>query len=289
MSEQLQTGKITYTDSGALYNKPGLELVVVESERCRAVLALQGAQLLEFQARDRAPMLWLSPRAYFQEGVPIRGGIPLCMPWFGPGRESGLPKHGVARTRPWQLQSARECENGSVELVCTYNHTGDEMFTPFRCTVTMTLADTIALALELENTAGASAEFSWAWHTYFAVDDVRATRVLGLEKTDYLDNTRGLERGRQEGAVTFPGEVDRVYEDAGPAQRIDSASPVTTRSENCRSVITWNPGPQLAASMDDIGEHFGQFVCVEHGNAFANSWRLASGELAHARLELENG
>lgn len=288
MSEQVQTAKVRTSDSGALYGKPGLELVVVESGLCRAVIALQGGQLLEFQARGRAPLLWLSPRAHFKAGTPVRGGIPLCMPWFGVSRTPGRPKHGLVRTRPWQLQCARECDDGRVELVFTHNHAGDEVFTPFQCALTMTLGTTLGLALNLENRAGEAAEFSWAWHTYFAVDDVGSVRVHGLEDTGYLDNTRELAPGVQQGPLRFPGEVDRAYQDAGPSQQIEAANPVRLHSENCHSVIAWNPGAKLAATMDDIGEHYAGFVCVEHGNAFKNSWQLAPGELAHARLELEN-
>ncbi|UHQ56521.1 D-hexose-6-phosphate mutarotase [Microbulbifer sp. YPW16] len=287
MSEQVQTGNVTYTDSGALYGKPGLELVVVETNLCRAVVALQGAQLLEFQAKGHEPLLWLSPAAVFEPGKAVRGGIPLCLPWFGVHPDPARPKHGLARTRSWELDAVRELPGGIRELVFTYCHPGDEDFTPFNCRVTLQLGKKLRLALDLENSADEPARFSWAWHTYFPVDNVHDIRVHGLEDTGYLDNTRGLQPARQEGAVRFPGEVDRVYEHAGDTQRIETRAPIQAHSGDCCSVITWNPGAELAATLADVGEHYAGFVCVEHGNAFADSWQLGPGERRTAWLELE--
>nr|WP_255775256.1 D-hexose-6-phosphate mutarotase [Microbulbifer sediminum] len=260
---------------------------MVETDRCRAVIAVQGAQLLEFQALGHEPLLWLSPAAVFEPGKAVRGGIPLCLPWFGVHPEPARPKHGLVRTRPWRLEASRERPDGTRELVFTYRHDGDADFTPFLCSVTMELGKKLRLVLELENTADEAARFSWAWHSYFPVDNVHDIRVLGLEETDYLDNTRGLQRARQEGAVGFPGEVDRVYEHAGDTQRIEARAPIQAHSGECRSVIAWNPGAGLAATLADVGEHYAQFVCVEHGNAFANSWQLGIGERRTAWLELE--
>jgi len=288
VSEHIQTGLISYTDSGALYGKPGLELLLVQTPACRAVIATQGAQLLEFRAAGREPLLWLSPKAQLEPGNPVRGGIPLCLPWFGINRKDpAKPKHGLVRTEPWQRAGARELPDGEVELVFTYSHGGSELFpAPFSCEVTMGLGRELRLQLQLRNLGEESAEFSWAWHTYFPVDDVRAIEVRGLEGCEYLDNTRDLQRFPQEGALTFPTEVDRVFENAPAQQRIATRAPIDTRSENCHSVIAWNPGAELAATLADVGEHYREYVCVEHGNAFANSWQLGAGETASASLVL---
>jgi len=279
---------ISHTDSGALYGKPGLKLLLVETPLCRAVIAEQGAQLLEFQAVDRAPLLWLSPLADFEPGKAVRGGIPLCLPWFGINRtDAGKPKHGLVRNRPWQLDSARALAGGELELLFVHRHPGDELFAaPFECAVTMRLGRELQLQLYLHNAGGAAAEYSWAWHTYFPVDNVSAIEVHGLEATDYLDNTRNLARATQRGPLGFPGEVDRVYENAPAHQRIADRSPISASSDNCHTVIAWNPGAELAAGLDDVGAHYRGYVCVEHGNAFANSWQLGAGESARASLIL---
>ncbi len=288
MSEHIQTEVISYTDSGALYGKPGLDLLLVETPLCRAVIAIQGAQLLEFRAADREPLLWLSPKAQFEPGKSVRGGIPLCLPWFGINRrDPAKPKHGLVRTEPWQLAGVKELASGEVELVFTYTHGGSELFSaPFSCDFSMRLGRELQLHLQLQNHGDEIAEFSWAWHSYFPVDDVNAIEVRGLEGCEYLDNTRGLQRFTQEGVLTFPGEVDRVFENAPAQQQIVTRAPVDTRSENCHSVIAWNPGAELAATLADVGGHYREYVCVEHGNAFANSWQLDPQESGSAALHL---
>lgn len=288
MSELTPTDFIRNADSGALYGKPGLELLLVETSLCRAVIAKQGAQLLEFQADGREPLLWLSPVARFEPGAAVRGGIPLCLPWFGENpMDPAKPKHGLVRTEPWQLAGANALPDGESELVFTYRHDGNELFnTPFSCEVSMGLGRELQLRMRLQNRGEKSAEFSWAWHTYFPVNDVREIEVRGLEGCEYLDKTRGLQRFSHRGTLTFPGEVDRVFENAPAKQQILTDNSISAHSENCHSVITWNPGAKLAATLADVGDHYREYVCVEHGNAFANSWQLGAGHVAEAALDL---
>ena len=278
---------LSQTDSKTLYGKPGLDLLLVETAQCRAVVSLQGAQVLEFQARDRAPLLWLSPLASMDAGVAVRGGVPLCLPWFGEHADPEKPKHGLVRNRIWRLAASEQRASGEVELQFVFEHPGDALFTaPFMCLLTITLGETLRFDLELENRASESAEFSWALHTYFAVDDIASVAVDGLDGVEYLDKTQGFSRHRLTGKQEFQGEVDRVFESAPATQAIEISNPIVTHSDNCDTVITWNPGAELAAGIGDIGDHYRGFVCVEHGNAFANRWLLAAGEGARASLVL---
>lgn len=279
---------LTRTDSGTLYGKPGLDLLVVETGLCRAVISLQGAQVLEFTATGRAPLLWLSPATLFEPGAAVRGGVPLCLPWFGENRKDpSKPKHGLVRTQLWELAGSEELADGSVELELRFQHPGDALFaTSFDCALKIALGDALTFELALTNTADRAAEYSWALHSYFAVEDVNAVEVDGLDGGEFLDKTRGFARDRLEGMQTFAGEVDRVFERAAARQVIRTPNPITAESDNCHTVITWNPGAELAATIGDIGEHYRGFVCVEHGNAFADSWQLEAGETASARLKL---
>lgn len=282
------TDYLTRTDSGALYDKPGLDLLLVETGLCRAVISLQGAQVLEFTAEGRAPLLWLSPAAVFEAGAAVRGGVPLCLPWFGENRsDPSKPKHGLVRTQLWELAGSEEQADGTVELTFRFLHPGDTLFTAsFACLLKVGLGKSLTFDLELTNTADTAAEFSWALHSYFAVEDVAEVAVEGLSGVSFLDKTKGFARATLEGLQTFDGEVDRVYEQAPASQKIVTPIPIAAQSDNCHTVITWNPGADLAATIGDIGEHFRGFVCVEHGNAFANSWQLQAGESARASLTL---
>ncbi|WP_288132610.1 D-hexose-6-phosphate mutarotase [Microbulbifer sp.] len=279
---------LSHTNSETLYGKPGLDLLVVETRLCKAVVALQGAQVLEFQARDRAPLLWVSPLATMEPGVAVRGGVPLCLPWFGEHADPTKPKHGLVRNQLWQLQESRQDDaSGEVALQLQFEHPGDDLFpTPFICTLRVTLGESLGFELGLENRGDQPAAFSWALHSYFAVDDVSTVKVGGLDGIEYLDKTLDFARHRLSGEQTFSGEVDRVFESAPGSQVIDTEQPIRTRSDNCHTVITWNPGAELASTINDIGEHYRNFVCVEHGNAFANHWQLAAGESAKAALKL---
>ncbi|WGL18029.1 D-hexose-6-phosphate mutarotase [Microbulbifer bruguierae] len=279
---------LTRTDSDTLYSKPGLDLLLVETELCRAVISLQGAQVLEFAARDRAPLLWLSPTSVFEAGVAIRGGVPLCLPWFGEDlNDPSKPKHGLVRTQYWELVGSKAETDGAVVLEMRFQHAGDELFAAsFDCTLKIGLGESLTFDLELCNTADIPADYSWALHSYFAVEDVNAVEVEGLDGGEFLDKTRGFARDRLSGMQTFAGEVDRVFEQAPARQVIQTPSPITAESDNCHTVITWNPGAELAATIHDIREHYRGFVCVEHGNAFADRWQLQPGERAGARLAL---
>ena len=282
------TQYLTRTDSGALYNKPGQDLLLVETGLCRAVISLQGAQVLEFTAQGRAPLLWLSPSATFKAGTAVRGGVPLCLPWFGENRsDPSKPKHGLVRTQLWEIAGTEEQADGTVVLTFRFQHPGDDLFAAsFECLLKVGLGKSLTFDIELTNTADTAAEYSWALHSYFAVADVAEVEVEGLSGVSYLDKTLGFARDTLEGPQTFGGEVDRVFEQAPASQKIVTPNPITAHSENCHTVITWNPGAELAATIDDIGEHYHGFVCVEHGNAFANSWQLGAGESARASLTL---
>ncbi|MEW5250163.1 D-hexose-6-phosphate mutarotase [Microbulbifer sp. 2201CG32-9] len=287
MTEPELRGYIRNTDSGALYGKPGLSLLLVQTPLCRAVIAPQGAQILEFQGQGREPLLWLSPLARFALGQSIRGGIPVCLPWFGINRDDpSKPKHGLVRTALWRQGETSILADGTLELVFTYRHPGDQLFaTPFLCQVKFQLGRVLQLQLILNNLGAEPAAFSWAWHSYFAVGDASKIAVEGLEHCEYLDNTRNLQRYRLSGLLSFPHQVDRIFEQAPARQRLVTENPITAVSENCHSVIAWNPGP--AAGLEDVGEHHREFVCVEHGNAFADSWTIPAGEALSAGLMLE--
>nr|WP_277987253.1 D-hexose-6-phosphate mutarotase [Microbulbifer salipaludis] len=263
-------------------------MLVVQTGLCRAVIALQGAQVLEFTAQGRAPLLWLSPAAVFEAGTPVRGGVPLCLPWFGENtRDPAKPKHGLVRSQQWELAGSEERADGSVVLVFRFRHAGDALFaSSFECELRVGLGTALAFDLALTNTAEVATEYSWALHTYFAVEDIAGVEVEGLSGVSYRDKTRGFARDVLDGMQVFTGEVDRVFEQAPAQQTIHTPNPITTRSAGCHTVITWNPGAELAVTIGDIGAHFSGFVCVEHGNAFANSWQLAAGETAHASLTL---
>ncbi|HHB94999.1 MAG TPA: D-hexose-6-phosphate mutarotase, partial [Campylobacterales bacterium] len=95
----------------------GYKYIEIENSHAEAKIALQGAHLFHYQAKGKKPLLWLSELAHFEEGKAIRGGVPICFPWFGPNQyNADLPQHGFARNQLWKLMSAQELADGSTHL-----------------------------------------------------------------------------------------------------------------------------------------------------------------------------
>ncbi len=293
---------ISSTDSETLYgSKEKCPLIEVNSPLFHAVIAPQGAQLLEFTPKfqgkkSEAPWLWLSPKAIFSEGKAIRGGIPVCAPWFGVNPlDPQKPKHGFVRTQPWALINIIESKNGSVEL--NFQFTSSESDLPlyphrFQLDLKIMLSDHIKMSLTALNLSDSHMPFSWALHSYFCVEKLQDVHVSGLDKHQYLDAANRDEAGKfsvkhQQGDIYFKGEVDSVYEDVGIQQTIIGTPTINIKGENCPTAIVWNPGAKLAEQMNDVGiEHYEDYICVERGAAFNDSWSLSPGSSKTATLLL---
>ena len=251
-------------------------------------LARQGAHVYAWQPShaDR-PVLFLSPRSLFRRGKAIRGGVPLCFPWFGPKADDpSAPQHGFARTSLWQPTTAETAADGSTHV--TLALTDDEATRAlwphaFAARFTVTAGDRLALALEVHNTGRTPFTFGAALHTYLAVSDVRAIVLRGLEHTRYLDKVGGRTVERREGAapITFTGETDRVYLDTTAACTIEDATwnrRIHVGKSGSRSTVVWNPWSDKARALADLGEEaWPGFLCVETCNAADDTITLAPG------------
>ena len=232
-----------------------------------------GAHLASWSVAG-APVVWCSPRARLDGSAAIRGGVPLCLPWFGGGPTGDRsPSHGLARTATWTPTAVGEGELlawrlDSAELVGTPG--ADSFPAPFtlRYAVSVTGVDhspTLRLDLAITNPAEAELVLEAALHTYLAVADVEQVQVHGLEGSDYLDKVTGSRR-RQDGPVTFAGETDRVYDRAAPVVVADLAGDrsVVVEPTGATQTVVWNPWAEKAAAMADLGEEAWRgFVCVE--------------------------
>ncbi|MDO3382180.1 D-hexose-6-phosphate mutarotase [Gilvimarinus algae] len=267
----------------------GLPLLAVSTPLCEALIAFNGAQLLSFKPTGGEELLWVSPNCQFSEGASLRGGIPLCLPWFGPHpSDKSRPNHGIARTRDWHLTGARLDDHQLCHLSFEYTHNADLLFEhDFSATLVLTLGLTPTLSLHLHNRSEETFDASWVMHTYFAVSDIAGVRVEGLDGREYADKVRGGRYFTQSGPITFSGEVDRVFEDIQLPVTIDAGRRLRVTGDNCPSVVVWNTGDQLARKIADIGPgHHTGYVCVERGACLGDSWRLAPGEERHAEMSI---
>jgi len=251
-----------------------------------ATVALQGAHVMTWQPKGQKPVIWLSKAAKFAPGKSIRGGVPLCWPWFGAhATDATYPGHGFARTIPWALLDARKLPDGRVRLEFepVMNDAARAQW-PHATTArnSITIGQELVIGLSTRNDGKAPLQLGQALHTYFEIGDIGQTSIAGLESCAYIDKVDGGKRKKQKDAVTFNGETDRVY--LGTSGCTGIIDPVLKRtilitSTGSRSTVVWNPGAEKAAKMGDFGKQGeNRMVCVETANAADDVINLAPGE-----------
>ena len=237
-----------------------LPILVIKHKICSAAVSLQGAHLLFWQPiTESTPVIWLSQKAIFKHGKAIRGGVPVCWPWFG---KLGDPMHGFARIVEWTLDSCKEDENG-VELVLslTNNQQTQAFFTkPFNVWLTIHLGKTCQITLSCQGDFEATS----ALHTYFGVNNIANVVVKGLGKT-YEERLAVVNKPAVEGQLTFNQEVDRIYNNANKIITIsDGDRTIQLTNTEASDVVTWNPWIDKSKSMADFAdEEYQSMVCVE--------------------------
>lgn len=238
-----------------------LPVLVVTHPKGRAAITLQGAHLLSWQPAGQKPVIWLSSATAFQPGVAIRGGVPICWPWFGP---AGKPSHGFARTMPWQLTAHSENDD-EVKLTLTLKDCAETRTLwphAFTLHAHFTLSDNCTIELEAEG----EFETTSALHAYFEIGNIAEIKVSGLGES-YIDKVAGGEPAVQEGELTFKGLVDRVFTRPEPESLIvDSAlgRTISVKHQGNSDVVSWNPGAENSVSMKDMADDgYKTMVCVE--------------------------
>ncbi len=240
----------------------------------QVLVAVHGAQVVNWTCAGEG-LLWLSPVARIREGKGIRGGIPVCWPWFG-DHAGGAPHpaHGFVRHRVWDVVGTTADATGvSIRLGTTTRDSDLAAFPhPASVELTVRLDDGLSLSLETRNRGDAPFALTQALHTYFRVSDIASVSVSGLDGATYLDKLQDFQRMAQAGAITFGGEVDRIY--VGETSRIVLEVTGLDRrllieSRGSRSAVVWNPWTDKTARLGDMGspDAFRQMVCIETANA----------------------
>lgn len=297
-SNSAEAAGAVLTDSVVEFNSvaPGLPLIRIETRLFTALFSAQGAQLLSFKPTGDKNWLWCSPLAIYEEGKAIRGGVPICAPWFGPHpTEEDFPKHGFVRNHPWELKDLQFASSGEAQLLFRFQwqeQYADLCLDPFAIEAKFTLGKDIRIDLEFENLSGNTLPLTWALHTYFEVSDINDVAVAGLEEHEYVDTVDQNKRVTDYTKIKFSGEVDRVYESVPSTQVINDTAPdrspcLYITGKNASTAIVWNPGETLAANMKDIGSaNYRQFICVERGAAWGDKLSLPAGDSLKASMKL---
>ena len=134
---------------------PDYPVYVIQHPVATARVALHGAHVMEWAPAGRESVLYMSPQAVIQAGKPIRGGIPVCWPWFGADPEdASKPMHGFARIRFWQLAEATASATG-VTLVFTFASDAQTLALwphAFAARVEVQIGKTLEVTLATQNT-----------------------------------------------------------------------------------------------------------------------------------------
>jgi glucose-6-phosphate 1-epimerase len=256
----------------------GLWRAAITTDRCAAEIYRHGAHLTRWRPAGHDEVLWMSARANFLYDQAIRGGVPICFPWFAghkpPGHEDG-PSHGYARIVTWEYIDAGRDERGVTLKLRT-------AIEPFTLHYQVTFADTLAMQLDISNTGDAPASFEAALHTYFVISQIKRVQVLGLENAHYVDTVGGGERPMQQDdqPITFDAETDRVYASDAAVKIVDPglSRTITIDKTGSDSTVVWNPWSNKAKAMEDFGdEEWPGMLCVETANIRPNDITLEPG------------
>ena len=255
----------------------GLETLLIDTELARCEIALNGAQVLSFVPRsDGRDLLWCSS-GRLAPGRPVRGGVPVCWPWFAKqDRPPEAIQHGFVRRMRWRVTTCAERSDGQVRVVMqlTAPEDGwpDGLGWPMACTpeLEIVIGEALQLSLCTRNAGDAPVTLTQALHTYFRIGDVRRIGLDGLQGLRYLDKLHDFAEFGQDAPWTFDGACDRIYLRSGSRHRIDD--PVLDRSirieSKCSSsTVVWNPGAEGIAALGDVPlADWYQYVCVEAAN-----------------------
>ncbi len=265
----------------------GLLFAEIDNALGTAYLCLQGAHITTFRPKDQdEPVIWLSDYAKFIPGKSIRGGAPVCWPWFGAhATEAGFPGHGYARTVMWEVTQSAALDSGETEITLALVDTDQTRAQwPHASRVELNVVVGKSLKARLITTNLGDTEFSIgeALHTYFQIGDIADIRVLGLENCEYVDKVGEVTRRIQDGAATFQGEVDRVYVNTEATCIIEDSRlkrRIIVAKSGSRSTVLWTPWTEKADKMGDFGpDGWRRMVCVESVNALENVVVVPAGQ-----------
>ncbi len=266
----------------------------VRTATAELLVAQQGAQVLRYQQHGQQPIIWLSDEAAYKKGQSVRGGVPVCWPWFGDLARNPrdiqqlhagapAPAHGPVRGLDWQLQGIDQ-QDDAVSLTFTLVPSADTLPNlpkGIELHYTIHLAERLTLTLTSHNGSDQPLALSQALHTYFAVSDIHQACIEGLDRAHYIETLENWELRRQQGDVTFTGETDRIYLDV-PAQ-LSILDPLWQRrihlaSSGSRSAVVWNPWIDKAQRLSQFADDaWPGMLCIETANVMDDIVTLAPG------------
>jgi D-hexose-6-phosphate mutarotase len=271
----------------------GLPKIAVTSKFSTAEIYLHGAQVTHFQKNGEPPLIFLSRESYFAPGKAIRGGVPICFPWFG-AREGNV-MHGFARLSEWKLTDTDAAPDGSVKLnfLLPENLLVQAGWPPAKVNFIVTVSEKLTMELRVENSSAQDFIFEGCLHTYFSIGDIAQVSIAGLKGIYYLDKVENFARKLETNeALKISSEVDRVYLNATGTVEISDVKlrrKIFVEKSGSASTVVWNPWIKNARAMADFGdEEYKEMVCVESGNVRESKISLAPGKISSLKVSLSS-
>ncbi len=260
--------------------KGGLPFIQVLNKKASALISLYAGQVLSFKPVNEAEeMMFVSSNAYFQENKAIKGGTPICWPWFGDYIHTpSHPAHGFVRNNFWQVVTAACLENGDTQIILEFVNTKktEQLWSyQFKLSLIIIIGDSLSIELITDNIDNRAFSISEALHSYFKIGNIDDIEVSGLENTDFLDKTDDFSQRHQSAAIKIREETDRIYLNSPDKLIIDD--PVLNRkikieSSGNQNIVVWNPWSNGSATIADLSNNdYRSFICVETANALAES------------------
>ncbi len=259
--------------------------VKVKNELAEAEVFLQGAQLTHYKKSNETALIWLSDECDYKKGLPLRGGIPICWPWFGDlGRNperlkqqfskaqiETLSAHGLVRAAEWELKKIYSDNNSETTLTFEYALSKNENKDwPFACRLQydITVGSSLDIQLTIHNTGSENFIYSQALHTYFALENILETSIEGFDQDSYIDTLKNWQSLKQDGDIKFNAEVDRIYLSAPkPIVLKTLERNVTINNDNSNSTVIWNPWIEKSQRLSNFNdEAYKEMLCIETAN-----------------------
>jgi glucose-6-phosphate 1-epimerase len=264
-----------------------LTMIDIDNQYATAAISLYGGQVLSYIPKNQTKdVLFSSDKAKHDVGKAIRGGIPICWPWFGDDTSVfGRPAHGFARNLPWKKLNTIHNKDGSTSVKLRLSNTEETLAIwphEFELIVDITIGEQLTVALTTKNNDTRDIVISQALHSYFNVGDISQVSVSGLDEINYLDKLESYLLQQQKGDVVIEQEVDRIYQNTPQEVTLVDKSlnrTISVSSQASNSIVVWNPWQENCAKFSDLSaDDYQHFLCIENANVFDDSVTIAAGK-----------
>ena len=254
------------TDSISMITRDNVQVLQIDNPLAKAEISLFGGHLLSFIPKhDNRERLWVSDKAIFDGKKAIRGGIPICWPWFGEHTcNTDIASHGYVRTQTWQILNSEETDFGTTISLKPLTSAGDGFVYDAQLILEVHIGRQLNIQLRTTNLGDKPLTYNCALHTYFFISNINQCELLGLSE-QYTDKNRGYQIFDTPQPYRFFEETDRVHlQQPTNLTIIDEHSKTDILSSGHDSIVVWNPWKNKSISMGDMtDDSYLTMLCVE--------------------------